>query len=163
MPRTGSAMKALKAEPTVLISDHTQQIAEALRIVVRDSDSVSPEVFLTAVDRLVPGLLPVDATDMIQMGGNGFHGWQNPDMFLLVAPGAGAILVIPTAEEFASRRFQIVEASGMIESSSKIEKGALRRDLVRRLDGLGARGRDLTSLQVRNWVELVGGEPVSSP
>lgn len=163
MPRPGSAMTAMTAEPTALISDHTQEIAEALRIVVRDSDSESPEVFLTAVDRLVPGLLQVDATDMIQIDGNGFRGWQNADMFLLVAPGAGAILVIPTAEDAASHRFQIVEVSGMIESSSKIEEGELRRDLVRRLDGLGARGRDLTSLQVRNWVESVGGDPVSSP
>ena len=153
MPRTGSAMKALTAEPTVLISDHTQEIAEALRIVVRDSDPESPEVFLTAVDRLVPGLLPVGTADLISIDGNGFRGWRNSEMLLLTVPGTGAILVIPTVEDMGGRRFQIVEVYGMLESSTKIAAEDLRGDLVRRLDSFGARGRDLASAQIRGWVD----------
>ena len=36
-------------------------------------------------------------------------------------------------------------------------------DLVKRLDALGGRGRDLSKSQVQGWVESVEREPVSSP
>ena len=148
----GSGAIGLGGGPA-LSEDHTDAIAEALQIFMLESDPESPEVFLTAVDRLVPGLLPVGTADLISIDGNGFRGWRNSEMLLLTVPGTGAILVIPTVEDMGGRRFQIVEVYGMLESSTKIAAEDLRGDLVRRLDSFGARGRDLASAQIRGWVD----------
>ena len=149
------------ASPSV--GDHTREVSAALRTFLRDADPESPEAFLVAIDELVPDLFPNDESNLIQIEGNGFRGWQSERFFLLTVPGSGAILTTPTQRQGDGDRFLVVEISGMIESTSKVAEADLRGDLVKRLDALGGRGRDLSKSQVQGWVEAVEREPVSSP
>lgn len=143
--------------------DHTREVSAALRTFSRVADPESPEVFLFAIDTLVPDLLPNDESNLIQIEGNGFSGWQGERFFLLTVPGSGAILATPTQRDGDVARFLVVEVSGMIESTSKVAEADLRGDLVKRLEALGGRGRDLSKSQVQGWIESVEREPVSSP